>query len=117
MGPLQKVPETIEFSFYDSRRGFFFVFSDYKPEGRFAIMTDELMGEMSDSERAWYDAACFAVNARWVAAHEAESAEEVERFLSQFKDELKREAEKTKGTDDGRDEDCGPGEIVSPAGD
>lgn len=115
VGPLQDVPEGIEFSFYDSRRGFLFVLSDRVPEGRFAPMTEKLMDEMSDSERSWYNRSCLVLNARWVAAHEEESRETVESFLAQFEAELKREAEKKKGKDDGGDED--PGQVVSPAGD
>lgn len=115
VGPLQDIPEGVEFSYYDSRRGFLFVLTDHKPDGKFAPMTEELMDELTDSEWGWYNKSCFILNARWIAAHEEESKEKVESFLADFETELKREVERMKGLADGRDQD--PDERVSSTGD
>lgn len=110
VGPLQEVPDGVEFSYYDSRRGYLFLLTDKEPSGRFAIMTDELMSEMTDYERAWYNRSCFIINGRWVAAHEEESREQVESFLADFEAELKKEADKLiKEQKHERDEDSRAG--------
>lgn len=94
VGPLQEIPEDVEFSYYDSRRGYLFLLTDSKPKGRFKIVTPELFGELNASERAWYDDACIKLNHRWVRAHEPEAKQKVDVFLDQFEEELKREAER-----------------------
>lgn len=109
VGPLQEVPDGVEFSYYDSRRGYLFLLTDKEPSGRFALMTDELMSEMTDYERAWYNRSCFIINGRWVAAHEEESREQVESFLADFEAELKKEAAKIKEQEHEQDEDSRAG--------
>ena len=103
VGPLQEIPEGVEFSYYDSRRGYLFLLTDSKPKGRFKVVTPELFGELNASERAWYNDACMKLNHRWVQAHEPEAKEKVDAFLDSLEEELKREAERAgqsgRGTD------------------
>lgn len=115
VGPLQDVPNDVEFSCYDSRRGYLFLLTDKEPSGRFAPMTEELMGEMTDFEREWYNRSCFIINGRWVAEHEEESREQVESFLADFEAELKKEADRLKEHEDGESEDSRAG--ISSGGD
>lgn len=96
VGVYQEIPETIEFSYYDSRRRYLFILSDRKPEGRFKPVTTELLGELSPGERAWFNDSCMKLNSRWLKEHETEAREKVDAFLDQFEEELKREAERAK---------------------
>lgn len=94
VGPLQEIPEDVEFSYYDSRRGYLFLLTDSKPKGRFKVVTPELFGELNASERAWYDTSCMKLNHRWMQEHEPEAKEKVDAFLDNFEAELKREVER-----------------------
>lgn len=113
VGYLQEIPENVEFSYYDSRKKRLFVLCDEEPTGQFVLVPEELRSEMTASEKAWLNAACIAINARWMAQHEAEAAEMANAFLDAFEEELEKEAQKAQEIDDGENADCPGGEAVA----
>ena len=113
VGPLQEIPEYAEFSYYESTKRRLFLLCDRKPEGKFAPVPDELIGEMTPTERAWLNTSCLELNRRWMETHKEEAAETANAFLDAFEAELEIEARKARGDKDGRNADCSGGETVS----
>lgn len=120
MGRLQPIPGDLEFTYYDSNRGYLFALSDHKPDGAFFPVPNELMNELTEGERTWYNASCYALMCRYTAEHEEDAEREVKAFLDNFEKELKAEAEAMKGEsgDGGEKEDREEEPArVSPGGD
>lgn len=113
VGPLQSIPEYVEFSFYDSAKRRLFLLSEREPDGKFAPVPDELRSEMMPAEKAWLNASCLEINRRWMSAHEEEAAETANAFLDLLEEELKIEAQKAREGKDGRNADSSGGEVVS----
>lgn len=105
VGRLQPIPGDLEFTYYDSNRGYLFALSDHKPDGAFFPVPDELMKELTEGERTWYNASCYALMCRWTAEHEEDAEREVKAFLDRFEKELKEEASKGESGDGGNEED------------
>lgn len=118
VGRLQPIPGDLEFTYYDSNRGYLFALADHKPEGEFFPMPDALMNELTEGERTWYNASCYALMCRWTAEHEEDAEREVKEFLDRFEKELKEEALKGESGDGGDEESREEEpERVSPGGD
>lgn len=113
-GRLQTIPPEVEFTCYDGERKRLLVLTDKEPAGKFIPVPDNLLGELSDRERTWYNASCFTLMARWMDEHRQDAEETVTAFLDQFEIELKKEAEKGAVEGDGREEG---GETVPSRGD
>ena len=114
VGLLQEIPDYAEFSYYDSVKRRLFLLCDRKPDGHFAPVPDELVGEMTPNERTWLNASCAEINRRWMETHEDEAAETANAFLDAFEEELEKEARKARGDTDGRQTaDSSGGEAVS----
>ena len=54
VGRLQPIPEEVKYSFYSSKRGYLFLFTDKEPKG-FAKLEPKHYTELSTIERAWLD--------------------------------------------------------------
>lgn len=113
VGPLQEIPDYAEFSYYESAKRRLFLLCDRIPEGRFAPVPDELLGEMTPTERAWLNTSCLELNRRWMETHKEEAEETANAFLDVFEEELEKEAQKAREVKDGRNAEGSGGEAVS----
>ena len=113
VGLLQNIPEYAEFSFYDSAKRRLLLLCDREPDGKFALVPDELYRDLIPTERAWLNASCAEINRRWLAEHRAEAEDTANAFLDAFEEELKEEARRAREVTDGRNADSSGGEAVS----
>lgn len=105
IGPLQEIPQGVEYSYYDSNRRRMFVLSEDQPRGSFVPVPNELLPKMDPGERRWFNESCFAINQKWLGEHQTEAAEAANALLDRFEEELRAEAEKIKEKDDGGEEE------------
>lgn len=98
VGRLQPIPEEVEYSFYSSKRGYLFLFTDKEPEG-FAKLEPKDYTELSMAERAWLNSCSSEVLLNSVESMDAPERdrmalewcfEEAERRLKAMREELEK---------------------------
>lgn len=101
IGALQKIPDGVRFSFYDSRKNRMLILSDDDPAGTFKAVPAEMLKCLTAEERRWYNNACREINSAWLAEHRTEAERAANTLLDLFEEELIAEIQKKGTTDDG----------------
>ena len=98
VGRLQPIPEEVKYSFYSSKRGYLFLFTDKEPKG-FAKLEPKHYTELSTTERAWLDNCSSEVLLNSIKSMDAPERdrmalewffEEAERRLKAIREELEK---------------------------
>lgn len=98
VGRYQDLPADVKYSYYDYSRGYLFVLSNRKPDGKFAELDpDNVYDEMTEREKEWFNNACLEINVDWVKEHPDETEQLALSFLDDFEKELQIELEKKAG--------------------
>ena len=99
VGRLQPIPEGVKYSFYSSKRGYLFLFTDKEPSEGFAAVEPKDYTELSMTERAWLNSCSTEVLLNDIKSMDAPERdmmalewffEEAERRLKTMREELEK---------------------------
>ena len=93
VGGLQKIPDNIRFSYYNSRHQYFLIFSNEEPKGEFLEVIPETMQELDSDERAWLASCKLSLSVETMNSASKEISQSLTSFAEILENELKKEAE------------------------
>lgn len=110
VGRLQEIPEEVKYSFYSSRRGYLFLYTDMKMPDSFVEIDPSHYVEMSAEERKWLNDVVGAIVLAWASNNTLSEEEllnsyfdDVERRLEAVREELMKGNENERdGADNGK---------------
>ncbi len=112
VGRLQDIPEGVQYSFYSSRRGYLFLFTDKEVHDGFVVLPPEKLDELSPEERAWFDTTVQTITLNWLKEHKPTEEEILDNLFEEVEERLKAMREMLiKGKENERErEDSGTGD-------
>ena len=110
VGRLQEIPEEVKYSFYSSRRGYLFLYTDVKMPDSFVEIDPSHCVELSTEERKWLNDVVGAIVLAWASNNTLSEEEllnsyfdDVERRLEAVREELMKGNENERdGADNGK---------------
>lgn len=110
VGRLQEIPEEVKYSFYSSRRGYLFLYTDVKMPDSFVEIDPSHYVELSTEERKWLNDVVGAIVLAWASNNTLSEEEllnsyfdDVERRLEAVREELMKGNENERdGADNGK---------------